>query len=152
MVRLQKMGAACSEFECIMQGVTNKRELGSTNQTEIRYYHTNIKQNWWLLNLNPTSDYAPATDGLIRSLDVVTKGRGPLIPLIRSTGGVLAKNEDRITGWTLVNPGAGETGDIILDGTEGTADVRDEVDWRLREPLRLGTGGISSIESNCRPC
>lgn len=82
----------------------------------------------------------------------MTKGRGPLIPLIRSTGGVLANNEDRIVGWSLVNPGGDETGDTMMGGTEGTAGVLGEVDWRLRDPLWLGTGGVSSFESNCRPC
>lgn len=80
------------------------------------------------------------------------KGRGPLVPLIRSIDGVLANNEGRATGWSLVNPDGGETSNTIMGGTEGIAGVRGEVGWRLREPVRLGTGGISSLESNCRPC
>ena len=50
----------------------------------------------------------------------MTKGRRPVILLIHSTGGILANNEDQVIGWSLVNPGGGETGDIIMDGMEDT--------------------------------
>ena len=53
----------------------------------------------------------------------MTKGRGPLMPLTRPMGGLLANNEDRVTGWSLVNPGGGEIGDTMMGGTEGTAGV-----------------------------
>lgn len=82
----------------------------------------------------------------------MTNGRGPLIPLVRSTGGVSANNGDRIIDWSLANPRDGETGDLVMNGTEVIPGVRGEMDWRLRESLRLGTEGISRLESNCRPC
>jgi len=103
------------------------------------------------LNLTSNLNYIPSLGVLLR-FGVVTKGRGPLIPLVRSTGGVLASKTARVIGWNLANPGGGETGGLGMNGTEGTVGVRGEVYWRLRESLRLGTGGISSLESNCRPC
>jgi hypothetical protein len=59
----------------------------------------------------------------------VTKGRGPLIPLVRSMSGVLANKEGRVIGWNSVNPGRGETGGLTMDGTKGIANVCGEVDW-----------------------
>lgn len=104
-----------------------------------------------MAKLNPNSSYVSSIDGLTRGLGVTTKGRGPLIPLVRSTGGVLANNGDRI-GLNLVNPGGGEAGDFGMSGTEGTVGMCEEVGWRPRESLRLGTEGTSNLESSCRPC
>ena len=50
-------------------------------------------QNRELPNHNPTNSYELSLNVLLRNLGDVTKGRGPLIPLARSTGGVLANKE-----------------------------------------------------------
>lgn len=105
-----------------------------------------------MLNLNPTNNYDPSLNVLVRDLGVVTKGRGPLIPLVLSMGGVLANKDGWAIGLNSVNPGGGETGDLARYGTEGTAGVFVEAEWQSIEPLRLGRGGISSLGPKCRPC
>ena len=70
-----------------------------------------------LHNHNPANSYELSPNVLLRNLGDVTKGRGPLIPLARSTGGVLANKEACVIGWNLVSPGGGETGDLAMNGT-----------------------------------
>lgn len=130
---------------------TNQRDLRCTEQTEIQD-HQPSHEHQARSKFSPNSNnYVSSIDSLIRGLGVTIKGRGPLIPLVRSTGDVLANNGDRI-GLNLVNPGGGEAGDFGMSGTEDTIGICEEVGWRPRESLRLGAEGTSDLESSCRPC
>lgn len=52
-------------------------------------YHRTVEMTiTWPSDTAIASSYTPSLNVLFRGLDVVTKGRGPLIPLVRSTGGV----------------------------------------------------------------
>ena len=84
---------ACSAFMYIQRNV-NRGELRGANQPDIYSKIVQIiKQNRELPVPNPTNNYGLSLNVLLRNLDDVTKGRGPLIPLARSTGGVLASKE-----------------------------------------------------------
>jgi hypothetical protein len=99
MVKLQKMGAACSTFRVyIMQGRSTRiRELVARTRQDIQYHRTKLLSridNYLILILTSRLTMELSTSWRARGLGFVTKGRGPLILLVRSTGGVLANKED----------------------------------------------------------